>query len=65
MDYVILGASHAMPLDFGDSNVLLQRAAGVRVLEVFLLLTDADDHLVERPGEGADHVRAADLDLVV
>jgi hypothetical protein len=33
-DWVILGASHAMPLDFGDFNALMQRETGLRILNL-------------------------------
>ena len=33
-DWVILGASHAMPLDFGDFNKHLEAATGARVLNL-------------------------------
>lgn len=33
-DYVILGASHALPLDFGDMNRRLEQAAGARVINL-------------------------------
>jgi hypothetical protein len=31
-DWVILGASHAMPLDFGDSNGLMQDQTGLKII---------------------------------
>ncbi len=34
LDWVILGASHAMPLDFADSNATIERATGRRVLNL-------------------------------
>lgn len=33
-DWVILGASHAMPLDFGDFNALMEREIGLRILNL-------------------------------
>lgn len=33
-DWVILGASHAMPLDFGGFNELMQRETGLRILNL-------------------------------
>ena len=33
-DWVILGASHAMTLDFGDFNALMQRETGLRILNL-------------------------------
>lgn len=33
-DWVILGASHAMPLDFDDFNALMEREAGVSILNL-------------------------------
>jgi len=33
-DWVILGASHAMPLDFGDFNALMQGETGLRILNL-------------------------------
>ena len=33
-DWVILGASHAMPLDFGGFNALMQRETGLRILNL-------------------------------
>ncbi len=33
-DWVILDASHAMPLDFGDFNALMQRETGLRILNL-------------------------------
>jgi len=33
-DLVILGASHAMPFDFGDFNALMQRETGLRILNL-------------------------------
>lgn len=34
VDWVILGASHAMPLDFADFNEVMQRQAGVRIVNL-------------------------------
>ena len=33
-DWVILGASHAMPLDFADFNALMQRETGLRIINL-------------------------------
>ncbi len=33
-DYVILGASHALPFDFGDTNALLEKATGTRIINL-------------------------------
>ena len=33
-DWVILGASHAMPLGFGDFNAQMERATGLRILNL-------------------------------
>ena len=33
-DWVILGASHVMPLDFGDFNALMQRDTGLRIINL-------------------------------
>lgn len=33
-DWVILGASHAMPLDFDDFNVLMQRETGLKIINL-------------------------------
>lgn len=33
-DWVILGASHAMPFDFADFNALMQRETGLRILNL-------------------------------
>jgi len=33
-DWVILGASHAMPLDFADFNVQMERETGLRILNL-------------------------------
>lgn len=33
-DWVILGASHAMPLDFADFNAEMERATGLRILNL-------------------------------
>lgn len=33
-DWVILGASHAMPLDFGDFNASMERETGLRILNL-------------------------------
>jgi hypothetical protein len=33
-DWVILGASHAMPLDFADSNAQMERQTGLRILNL-------------------------------
>jgi hypothetical protein len=33
-DWVILGASHAMPLDFADFNGFMERASGLRILNL-------------------------------
>jgi hypothetical protein len=33
-DWVILGASHAMPLDFADFNAVMERATGQRILNL-------------------------------
>jgi hypothetical protein len=33
-DWVILGASHAMPLDFGDFNARMERDMGLRILNL-------------------------------
>ena len=33
-DWVILGASHAMPLDFSDFNALMQRETGLRIINL-------------------------------
>ena len=33
-DWVILGASHAMPLDFGDFNARMERQLGLRILNL-------------------------------
>jgi len=33
-DWVILGASHAMPLDFGDFNAGMERQTGLRILNL-------------------------------
>jgi len=33
-DWVILGASHAMPLDFGGFNALMERETGLRILNL-------------------------------
>lgn len=33
-DWVILGASHAMPLDFGDFNAFMERETGLRILNL-------------------------------
>jgi len=33
-DWVILGASHAMPLDFGDANAAMQSATGMRIINL-------------------------------
>lgn len=33
-DWVVLGASHAMPLDFGDFNAHMQRETGLRILNL-------------------------------
>src|SRR5581483_9898660 len=33
-DWVILGASHAMPLDFADTNKLLEQGTGLRILNL-------------------------------
>ena len=33
-DWVILGASHAMPFDFANSNALMQRETGLRILNL-------------------------------
>jgi hypothetical protein len=34
VDWVILGASHAMPLDFSDFNALMERETGLRILNL-------------------------------
>lgn len=34
VDWVILGASHAMPLDFADFNVMMERETGQRILNL-------------------------------
>jgi hypothetical protein len=34
LDWVILGASHAMPLDFGDFNAGMERQLGLRILNL-------------------------------
>jgi len=34
VDWVILGASHAMPLDFGDFNALMQRETGRKIVNL-------------------------------
>jgi len=34
VDWIVLGASHAMPLDFGDFNAGLQRASGQRIVQL-------------------------------
>ena len=34
VDWVILGASHAMPLDFDDFNAYMQRETGLRILNL-------------------------------
>jgi hypothetical protein len=34
VDWIILGASHAMPLDFADFNVFMQRETGKRILNL-------------------------------
>lgn len=34
VDWVVLGASHAMPLDFGDVNAGLERASGLRIVQL-------------------------------
>jgi hypothetical protein len=34
VDWVILGASHAMPLDFSDFNAFMEREAGLRILNL-------------------------------
>ena len=34
LDWVILGASHAMPLDFADFNAQMQRETGLRILNL-------------------------------
>ena len=34
VDWVILGASHAMPLDFGDFNAGMERETGLRILNL-------------------------------
>ena len=34
VDWVVLGASHAMPLDFGDFNAGLERASGQRIVQL-------------------------------
>lgn len=34
VDWVILGASHAMPLDFADFNAQMQRETGLRILNL-------------------------------
>jgi hypothetical protein len=34
IDWVILGASHAMPLDFADFNTLMERQTGLRILNL-------------------------------
>lgn len=33
-DWVVLGASHAMPLDFGDFNTVMERGTGRRILNL-------------------------------
>lgn len=33
-DWVVLGASHAMPLDFGDTNAAIERRAGQRIVNL-------------------------------
>jgi len=33
-DWVILGASHAMPLDFADFNAMMERETGLRILNL-------------------------------
>lgn len=33
-DWVILGASHAMPLDFGDANAAMENATGRRIINL-------------------------------
>src|SRR5665213_501774 len=33
-DWVILGASHAMPLDFADFNGVMQAATGLRIINL-------------------------------
>lgn len=33
-DWLVLGASHAMPLDFGDVNAGLERASGQRIVQL-------------------------------
>src|SRR3990170_1102841 len=33
-DYVILGASHALPLDFADANSTLEQATGARIINL-------------------------------
>ncbi len=33
-DWIVLGASHAMPLDFGDSRAAMERATGQRLLNL-------------------------------
>jgi hypothetical protein len=34
VDWVILGASHAMPLDFADFNAVMERETGLRILNL-------------------------------
>jgi len=34
VDWIVLGASHAMPLDFGDFNAGLQRSSGKRIVQL-------------------------------
>ena len=34
VDWVMLGASHAMPMDFGDFNAGMERASGQRILQL-------------------------------
>jgi hypothetical protein len=34
VDWVVLGASHAMPLDFADFNAMMERATGRRILNL-------------------------------
>src|SRR3972149_6550459 len=34
IDWVILGASHAMPLDFGDFNAWMEQQTGLRILNL-------------------------------
>jgi hypothetical protein len=34
VDWVILGASHAMPLDFGDFNAMMERETGVTIVNL-------------------------------